>query len=48
MPPGVRVELSGFGVSSEVYGDQTAAADVIVVHGLAYKGAITVGTGPRP
>ena len=45
VPPGVRVELSGFGVSSEVYGDQSATADVIVVHGLAYKGEIRVGTG---
>src|SRR5581483_4156787 len=45
VPPGVRVELSGFGVSSEVFGDQGAAADVIVVHGLAYKGDIRVGTG---
>jgi hypothetical protein len=45
VPPGVRVELSGFGVSSEVYGDQSATADVIVVHGLAYKGSIQVTTG---
>jgi len=47
VPPGVRVELSGFGVSSEVYGDQSASADVIVVHGTAYKGMINVGTRPR-
>jgi hypothetical protein len=46
VPPGVRVELSGFGVSSQVYGDQSAAADVIVVRGTAYKGVINVGTRP--
>ena len=47
VPPGVRVELSGFGGSSEVYGDQSPAAEVIVVHGTAYKGTINVGTRPR-
>jgi hypothetical protein len=40
IPPGVRVEISGIGVSSEVYGDTGSTASVVVIHGLAYKGSI--------
>lgn len=47
VPPGVRVEISGFGVSSEVYGDQGPHAPVLVVRGLAYKGSIDAVTGGR-
>ncbi|GLZ14757.1 hypothetical protein Acsp04_49920 [Actinomadura sp. NBRC 104425] len=41
VPPNVRLEISGLGVSADVHG---AAADldapVVQVHGIAYKGAI--------
>jgi hypothetical protein len=46
VPPGVRVEASGIGVSSEVHGDPNPRSPVIVVRGLAYKGSIDVRTTP--
>jgi hypothetical protein len=46
VPPGVRVEVSGFGVSSEVHWEPNPLGPVIVVRGLAYKGAIDVRTTP--
>jgi hypothetical protein len=42
VPPGVRVEVGGFGVSSEVYGDLSPDAPVVQVRGFAYKGQIEV------
>jgi DUF1707 SHOCT-like domain len=50
LPPGIRVELGGTGVS--LTGDSTAAvqpaanAPVVVVRGLAYKGTIEVTNRP--
>jgi hypothetical protein len=46
VPPGVRVELSGFGTSGEVHGDPGPNAPVIVVRGFAYKGGIEARTSP--
>lgn len=40
VPPGVRVEVDGFGVSSEVHGDLAPNAPVIQIRGFAYKGRI--------
>lgn len=40
VPPGVRVEAAGMGVSVEVHGVPSADAPVVRVQGLAYKGAI--------
>jgi len=40
VPPGVRVEADGLGVSAEVHGDPPAGAPVVHVRGYAYKGAI--------
>jgi hypothetical protein len=40
VPPGIRVEADGIGVSAEVYGDASAGAPVVYVRGYAYKGAI--------
>ncbi|WP_433467752.1 DUF1707 SHOCT-like domain-containing protein [Spirillospora sp. CA-128828] len=42
MPPGVRVETGGVGVSAEVYGDRAPGAPVLHIRGYAYKGAIEV------
>jgi hypothetical protein len=42
VPSGTRVEVGGFGVSSEVYGDATPGAPVVQVRGFAYKGEIDV------
>lgn len=42
VPPGVRVELTGFGVSGEVYGDPSPRTRVVHVRGFAYKGLIDV------
>jgi hypothetical protein len=42
VPSGVRVEVSGMGVSSEIAGDPSPNAPVIHVQGYAYKGAIEV------
>ena len=42
VPQGVRVELTGFGVSGEVYGDPSPRARVVHVRGFAYKGLIDV------
>jgi uncharacterized protein DUF1707 len=44
VPPGVRVEVGGFGVSSEVHGDPSPGAPVIQVRGYAYKGRIDTHT----
>jgi hypothetical protein len=52
VPPGVRVELNGFGVSKgwseEEDLDARLPADAPVVHvrGIAYKGTIEVSTRP--
>ncbi|WP_141577797.1 DUF1707 domain-containing protein [Actinomadura sp. WMMA1423] len=40
VPPGVRVETDGLGVSAEVHGEPRAGAPVLRVRGYAYKGAI--------
>ncbi|GAA2093918.1 DUF1707 SHOCT-like domain-containing protein [Actinomadura alba] len=42
VPPGVRVEVGGFGVSGEVHGDAAPGAPVVRVRGFAYKGEIDV------
>jgi uncharacterized protein DUF1707 len=53
VPPGVRVEMGGFGATDGRFGDesgQALAADAPVVHvrGFAYKGHVTTHTGaPR-
>jgi uncharacterized protein DUF1707 len=44
VPGGVRVEASGFGVSSEVYGDPAPDAPVIQIRGVGYKGRIDAHT----
>lgn len=44
VPSNVRVEIGGFGVSSEVYGDPADGAPLIHVKGFAYKGAIEART----
>ncbi|MER7548020.1 DUF1707 domain-containing protein [Actinomadura sp.] len=40
VPPGVRVEADGVGVSAEVHGDPPPGAPVVHVRGFAYKGTI--------
>jgi hypothetical protein len=40
VPPGVRVETSGVGISAEVHGDAPPGAPVVHIRGLAYKGTI--------
>jgi hypothetical protein len=40
VPPGVRVETAGLGVSAEVHGDPPPGAPVVHVRGYAYKGTI--------
>ncbi|MEU8798779.1 DUF1707 domain-containing protein [Spirillospora sp. NPDC048819] len=40
VPPGVRVETDGVGVSTEVHGVPPAGAPVVHVRGYAYKGTI--------
>ena len=42
VPQGVRVEVSGFGVSSAVHGDLAPHVPVVQVKGFAYKGRIDV------
>ncbi|WP_131742557.1 DUF1707 SHOCT-like domain-containing protein [Actinomadura roseirufa] len=42
VPPGVRVESGGMGVSADVQGSPAADAPVVHIQGLAYKGAIEV------
>ncbi|MBC6458339.1 DUF1707 domain-containing protein [Actinomadura sp. HBU206391] len=42
VPAGVRVEVGGFGVSSEIYGDAVPGAPVVQIRGFAYKGEIDV------
>ncbi|MFC0037469.1 DUF1707 SHOCT-like domain-containing protein [Actinomadura rayongensis] len=42
VPPGVRVEAGGVGVSSDVRGAVRDGAPVLRVKGLGYKGSITV------
>jgi hypothetical protein len=46
VPPGVRVELSGFGTSAEVHTDPAPNGPVIVVRGFAYKGSVDARTSP--
>ncbi|MCW2913479.1 MAG: hypothetical protein JWN52_1547 [Actinomycetia bacterium] len=46
VPPGVRVELGGFGTSGEVDGDPGPNAPIIVVRGFAHKGSIEARTSP--
>ncbi|RFS85026.1 DUF1707 domain-containing protein [Actinomadura spongiicola] len=40
VPPGVRVETDGVGVSAEVHGDPPAGSPVIHIRGYGYKGSI--------
>lgn len=40
VPPGVRVETDGVGVSAEVHGVPPAGAPVVYIRGYAYKGTI--------
>ena len=52
VPPGLRVELSGIGVSTPEDGDPAAAqwpsdAPIVHVRGIAYKGLVEVRTVPR-
>jgi hypothetical protein len=48
VPPGIRVEADGVGVSAEVHGDPPAGAPVVHVRGYAYKGTIRAkGLIPR-
>ncbi|MFB4312516.1 DUF1707 domain-containing protein [Actinomadura sp. 21ATH] len=42
VPPGVRVEAGGMGVSTEVRGAPSPSAPVVHVQGIAYKGPIEV------
>jgi hypothetical protein len=47
VPPGVRVEMSGVGVSSELDDDGPGPKDAVVhVRGFAYKGLIVARTMP--
>jgi Domain of unknown function (DUF1707) len=52
VPPGVRVEMTGFGVTQGLTDDQdpgyqlAADAPVIHVRGLAYKGTVEITTRP--
>jgi len=52
VPPGLRVELSGIGVSTPEDADPAAArwpsdAPIVHVRGIAYKGLVEVRTMPR-
>jgi hypothetical protein len=53
VPPGVRVEMTGFGVNQGTADEEDpgyrlpADAPVIQVRGLAYKGTVEVTTRPR-
>lgn len=40
VPPGVRVETEGVGISAEVHGAPPAGAPVVHIRGYAYKGTI--------
>lgn len=40
VPPGIRVEADGVGISAEVHGVPPAGAPVVHIRGYAYKGAI--------
>ncbi|MFD0682961.1 DUF1707 SHOCT-like domain-containing protein [Actinomadura fibrosa] len=42
VPPGVRVETDGAGLSTEVHGAPAAGAPVVHIRGYAYKGEIEV------
>ncbi|MCP2340042.1 DUF1707 SHOCT-like domain-containing protein [Actinomadura rupiterrae] len=42
VPPGVRVDAGGLGVSTELHTDPTPDAPLIRLKGLAYKGAIDI------
>jgi hypothetical protein len=54
LPPGIRVELAGVGVTKGWSADEDlearlpADAPVVHVRGLAYKGAVEVSTRPQP
>ncbi|WP_037558767.1 DUF1707 SHOCT-like domain-containing protein [Spirillospora albida] len=48
VPPGVRVEAGGLGVSADVGGDPAPGAPVVHVQGFAYKGAIVVKGWKQP
>lgn len=47
VPSGVRVEVGGLGVSTEIRSAPSSAAPVVHVRGVAYKGAIEVMDHPR-
>src|SRR5690606_3116324 len=42
VPPGIRVEADGVGVSTNVHGIPPAGAPVVHIRGYAYKGTIEV------
>ncbi len=54
VPPGVRVEMDGFGVSKawsqreELEAPVPPGAPVVRIRGVAYKAAIEVATRPHP
>ena len=49
LPPGLRVEVSGIGVSHDYpAGTPAPGAPVLRISGLAYKGGIDVGLAPVP
>jgi hypothetical protein len=49
VPPGVRVEMTGFGVTQGQTDDIVLAPDapVLQIRGIAYKGSIETSAGPR-
>jgi Domain of unknown function (DUF1707) len=44
VPPGLRVEFGGLGVSGELDQEALPGAPLLRIQGLAYKGAVEVGT----
>ncbi|MFI0411465.1 DUF1707 domain-containing protein [Actinomadura sp. 3N508] len=48
VPPGVRVEAGGMGVSAEIHGVPPAGAPVVHIRGYAYKGSIEAKDRIRP
>jgi hypothetical protein len=48
VPPGIRVETGGMGVSADVHGSPGADAPVVHIQGFAYKGEIEAKDRIRP
>ncbi|TDD60024.1 DUF1707 SHOCT-like domain-containing protein [Actinomadura rubrisoli] len=48
VPPGIRVETGGAGISTEIHSAPDAGAPVLHIRGYAYKGAIEVKDRIRP